>query len=232
MGFDHNEFALSKSETDFWGQVRRTVNGVPVDGEQIDLIVASIRGNINISDEDWVIDLACGNGALGSLFAGEAHQYFGVDLSPRLIEIAEKYFHARNKHFTLDDAESFLISFPDKNLITKLVCYGSFSYFSRGSAKSIIEILCRGYPNLSEVYIGNLPNRDLAHKFYPEMPAIEELDDHTSPIGIWRSKSEFKALLAATSWDIKFIEQPDSFYASAYRYDVLLSRAHLRTPRL
>lgn len=224
MGFDHNEFALSKSETDFWGQVRRTVNGVPVDSEQIDLIVASISSNISISDQDCVIDLACGNGALGSLFASEAHQYFGVDLSPRLIEIAEKYFRAPNKHFTLDDAESFLTNFPEKDLITKLVCYGSFSYFSRGSARSIIEILSRSYANLSEVYIGNLPNRDLAYKFYPEMPAKEQLDDHASPIGIWRSKSEFKTLLEATSWDIKFIEQPEIFYASAYRYDVFLSR--------
>lgn len=224
MGFDHNEFALSKSETDFWGQVRRTVNGVPVADEQIDLIVASIRGNINISAEDSVIDLACGNGALGSLFSDEAHQYYGVDLSSRLIEIAKKYFHAPHKHYTLDDAESFLTSFPDKDCITKLVCYGSFSYFSAGSAQNIIEMLSRDYPNLSQVYIGNLPNREFAHKFYPEVPGEAELGDHTSPIGIWRSKSEFKALLNATSWKIKFIEQPEPFYASAYRYDVLLSR--------
>lgn len=224
MEFDHNQFALTKSETDFWGQVRRTVNGIPVSDAQIELIVGLIRRHTCIASQDWVIDLACGNGALGELFAGNAQTYFGVDLSPRLIEVARKYFSASNKQYALDDAESFLKLFAQKEKITKLVCYGSFSYFSSSSAQSIIETLFSDYPNLTHAYIGNLPNRDLAHNFYPKMPAEGELDDHTSPIGIWRTKSQFEALLRPTSWCIKFIEQSEEFYASNYRYDVLLSR--------
>ena len=53
---------------DFFGQVKRTVNGKPVSKKDIKLIVDAIKTNLLIEDEDHLFDIGCGNGALASLF--------------------------------------------------------------------------------------------------------------------------------------------------------------------
>ena len=42
LEFNHDEHARSCKMDDFWGQIRRTVNGVPVDEVQIKLVVETI----------------------------------------------------------------------------------------------------------------------------------------------------------------------------------------------
>jgi cyclopropane fatty-acyl-phospholipid synthase-like methyltransferase len=92
--FDHDFHARTKEETDFWGQIRRTVNGKPVDENQIAMIISCIREKLVLRKGDVLLDLACGNGALSSRFFECLESYQGVDFSARLIEVANKYFAA------------------------------------------------------------------------------------------------------------------------------------------
>ena len=63
LEFNHDEHARSCKRDDFWGQIRRTVNGVPVDEEQIKLVVETIIKELKLNAKDTVLDLCCGNGA-------------------------------------------------------------------------------------------------------------------------------------------------------------------------
>lgn len=224
--FDHDKHARSKDERDFWGQIKRTVNGQPVSDDQISLIVDQIADKLLFRQDDIVLDLACGNGALSSRFFGEVQEYKGVDFSGRLIEIAEKYFSVPGKSsFVHSDAFEYLRAEPTPEIFTKVLCYGSFPYFSANNAEGILLELSDRFHNVERVFIGNLPDKRRAEHFYSERKIFSaELDDHESSIGIWRSKDEFTLLAHRAGWDVEFSLMPKEYYAAHYRYDALLTR--------
>jgi SAM-dependent methyltransferase len=224
--FDHDKYARSCAPDDFWRQIRRTVQGEPVSAEQITMIVDAIKFNLRISSDDVLLDLACGNGALAHLLFDSCAEYFGVDLSEYLISIAHKNFELLPSHkFLVQGAAEYLRLESQPEKYSKALCYGSFSYFTDNDAADVIQLLFEKFINLKTVYIGNLPDKDRAKEFYKGKDInLEELLDHSSQIGIWRTKNDFLKLASNAGWNITFPSIHHNFYASHYRYDVLLRR--------
>ena len=223
---DHDEYARSRPADDFWGQIKRTVNGKPVTEEQIQLIVTTIKNNLGLQEGDVLLDLACGNGALSTRLFDRCQEFVGVDLSGYLISVARQHYEIAPRYTFLEQsADSYVQSDPRPERFSKVLCYGSFSYFSAAAARTVLELLCQRFSHVNKVYIGNLPDRDKLDLFYKEnRPSEAELSDHASRIGIWRSKREFEALANAAGWRTQFVAADPQFYAAHYRYDVLLSR--------
>ena len=90
--FDYDENARTRAADDFWGQVKRTVHGVPVSDEQIKMIVDTIRSALDLKPDDTLLDIACGNGALSHLLFDSCSGCLGVDLSEHLISVAKANF--------------------------------------------------------------------------------------------------------------------------------------------
>jgi cyclopropane fatty-acyl-phospholipid synthase-like methyltransferase len=224
--FDHDAYARTRSETDFWGQIRRTVNGKPVSDEQIELIIHLIKLGLGIRESDTLLDLACGNGALASRIFNDCKAYLGVDASEYLITVAQRHFASEPRvRFVLQDIDSYLDQAQDPHQFTIALCYGSFSYFSHTTAEHLLKSLEEKFINLRSVYIGNIPNKKKWKQFYTnQLPPIEELDDHESQIGIWWSLDEFSQLVSSTEWVAEFVKLPKNLYSSHYRYDVVLTR--------
>jgi cyclopropane fatty-acyl-phospholipid synthase-like methyltransferase len=224
--FDHDAHARSKKETDFWGQIRRTINGKPVDEEQISMIASCIQDKLELSSTDSLLDLACGNGALSSRLFELLDSYQGVDFSPHLIGIANKYFSSVPKFvFVNKDASNFVDVEDNPQRFTKVLCYGSFSYFRPEQAANVLKKIHAEFINVSRVFVGNLPDKNLAEKFYGlgKVNAAELLDNE-SPIGIWRNQAEFIALAEEHGWKVEISTMPSHYYAAHYRYDALLTR--------
>ncbi len=224
--FDHDAHARTRPPEDFWGQIRRTVNGQPVSQEQIDLILAAVRNALRLGADDTLLDLACGNGALSSALFDQCHAYLGVDFSEYLITVAKQYFEAPPHFlFLLQSAPEYAVNEPDPTQFTKVLCYGSFSYFPADSAVRLLRDLHERFTGVDTVFIGNLPDKDRATDFYKTaQPNAAELADHASQIGIWRTRDEFAELAATVGWRASFSVMPSAFYASYYRYDVTLQR--------
>lgn len=224
--FDHDAHARSKPDTDFWGQIRRTVNGQPVGEDQIDMIVQRIQEQLELAPGDTLLDLACGNGALASRFFGPLAGYLGVDFSPRLIEVAQKFFAQPPRvAFCTSGAAEHVQAEAEPERYTKVLCYGSFSYFSKADARTVLHALATRFTRVSHVFIGNLPDRERAHRFYtPDRLNPAELDDHESPIGIWRTPQAFIDLARAEGWKAEVSTMPSEYYAAHYRFDILLTR--------
>ena len=91
-----------------------------------------IKGNIS----GKVLDLGCGTGKFGEALIGENVELFGVDVSGKMIEIAQR--KGCYKELFLDDIESFL-SKNDVNLYDLIVSFDVFSYI--GDLENIIEKL-------------------------------------------------------------------------------------------
>jgi cyclopropane fatty-acyl-phospholipid synthase-like methyltransferase len=224
--FNHDQHARTKDETDFWGQIRRTVNGKPVDETQIAMIIDRIIEKLTLRKSDVLLDLACGNGALSNRFFNRINAYQGVDFSERLIEVANKYFASPPDYtFLCSGASEYVDSGTKKERFTKALCYGSFSYFHPEHAENVLRKLQKDFKNITHIFIGNLPDKKLAEEFYGKNKVNpQELPDNESPIGTWRSRDEFIEMAKRHGWKAEISVMPDRYYASYYRYDALLTR--------
>ncbi|HIE84728.1 MAG TPA: hypothetical protein EYQ00_13195, partial [Dehalococcoidia bacterium] len=61
-GYFFHDHPATCDPDDFWGQGKRTVNGKTVDQRQIDLIIEGIVEGTDLKEDDYVLDLCCGNG--------------------------------------------------------------------------------------------------------------------------------------------------------------------------
>jgi cyclopropane fatty-acyl-phospholipid synthase-like methyltransferase len=225
LEFDYDEYSRTRAPDDFWGQVRRTVNGRPVSDDQIKMIVDTIISSLNLKPDDTLLDIACGNGALSHLLFDSCPDYLGVDLSEYLISVAKANFEALPHYqFMQQGAAEYVRAELRAERFSKVLCYGSFSYFSEADAAEVLCTLFEKFGNVRSVFIGNLPDKDRAAEFYKKQPDVKELADCCSQIGIWRTRNEFSQLANEAGWQVKFLTMPDGFFSSYYRYDALLSR--------
>ena len=211
---------------DFWGQVRRTVNGVPVSQEQIDMIVNAVVSGLELGKEDILLDLCCGNGALSTLLFKYCNGGLGVDFSEYLISIANQYFSKLpDQTYILQDAVDFCEDPVSPEKFSKMVCYGSFPFIEHERAEKLLVSLKNNFPNLQRIFIGNCPDKYLLGHFYGDRPfTLHTETDPDSPIGIWRTPEEFISLANACGWQATIHRMPHQYYASHYRYDVILSK--------
>lgn len=211
---------------DFWGQVKRTVNGEPVSQEQIDMIIDAVVLGLELSEKDTLLDLCCGNGALSTLFFDRCQGGIGIDFSEYLVGIANDNF-AKNgsREFFLGDVVDVSSSVAEPERYTKAVCYGSFPYLEIDRAELLLTTLHERYPKLSHVFIGNCPDKSLAAEFFGDREySAELLLDPSSAIGVWRTVDEFVSLASACGWQVVIQKMPSDYYAAHYRYDVILKK--------
>lgn len=222
----YKEHPKTCAPDDFWGQVKRTVNGQPVSEEQIEMIVEAVCRGLSLESGDRLLDLCCGNGALTDRIFERCRGGLGVDFSEKLIETAHTYFEAPpERRYVLGDVVDYVRAEAEPERFTKILCYGSFAYLEADRAAELLRSCFEFYPDASTMFIGNCPDKAQISAFFTDntyMPGIE--DEPDSAIGIWRTKEEFGELAERAGWSATFVTMPPSFYASRYRYDVVLRR--------
>jgi SAM-dependent methyltransferase len=223
---NYDAHARSVAADAYWKQVRRTVNGEPIDEAQILLIANAITIGLSMTQSDVVLDLACGNGALSSYLFDKCAGLVGIDISPYLIEIAQRDFgRPPGYHFHAEDAVSYLARNHNPSIFTKALIYGAFQYFSREDAVAMLRALNKGFSGVAKVFIGNVPDRRRFDQFFRERaPTEAELNDHESQMGIWYRPDEIEAMAQVAGWHALCSCMPAGFAASNYRFDVTLER--------
>jgi cyclopropane fatty-acyl-phospholipid synthase-like methyltransferase len=223
---DHDEHARSVAADAYWNQVRRTVDGKPVNEAQITLIVNAVAAGLALRQDDVILDLACGNGALSSYFFDKCTGLVGVDMSPYMTEVAQKKFaRLPNYSFYRDDLISYVLHTRSTSTFTKALMYGAFQYISKKDAAVLLNALNERFSAVSRVFVGNLPDRRLADRFYRDRtPTEAELSDHEARIGVWYVPEEFETMARSAGWHTSFTQMPSEFYASTYRFDATLER--------
>lgn len=223
---NYDAHARSVAADAYWKQVRRTVNGEPVDEAQIVLIVNAITTGLSLSESDVILDLACGNGALSAYLFDKCAGLVGLDISPYLIGVAEDVFaRSPNYQFYVDDIVSYLMHERNTSIFTKALIYAGIQYFSKADAALILSALNERFAGLAKVFIGNIPNKRQAAEFYRDRsPTETELNDPEARIGVWYLPEEFAALAEATGWRASYSYMPADFYLSSHRFDVTLER--------
>ncbi|GAB1620164.1 hypothetical protein AAOGI_02140 [Agarivorans albus] len=223
----HKDYPKTCDRHDYWGQIKRTVNGKAVSEADIEMIVSAVYNGLKLQDKyDKLLDLGCGNAALASYFYPHLLQYIGVDFSDYLIEIAQENFkHDKVKAFTVNDILGYLNQDQAPKEVTKVLCYGVMSYLSKTDIKEALKLLYEKYENVERVYLGNIPQRDKAKEFFSQRNIKNfELDNCHSPIGVWWDARELSDLAKQIGWKTESKKMPNSFYATKYRFDLILTR--------
>ncbi|OIQ97449.1 hypothetical protein GALL_205810 [mine drainage metagenome] len=224
--FSYDAHARTCAEDDFLGQTRRTVQGLPVSDDQIQMITTAIKSGLKMRPDDVLLELACGNGALSHFIFDSCQEYLGVDVSEYLISIAKKNFEKPPHYkYLMQGGAEYMRQESQPERFSKALCYAGFQFFSADQAAEILLILFNKFKNVQTFFIGNLPDKERAGEFYKtRQPSIEELLDCSTAIGIWRTQDEFTRLAELAGWKVSFSIMPTEFHASHYRYDALLSR--------
>jgi cyclopropane fatty-acyl-phospholipid synthase-like methyltransferase len=207
-------------------QVWRSVNGKPIGDDQINLIVAAIDAGLNLQTDNCLLELACGNGALSQYFLNRCKSYVGVDISECLIHVArDRFGKMLSVRFEHNDVNNFIKMEDRPEFFTRVLCYAAFQYFPDSMVIELLETLKIRFVNVTRVFVGNLPDLDRAARFFRgDVPDLATLRSHETPIGIWRSQEDIRKLCAIAGWQSTFYRMPDEFYASAYRFDAVLTR--------
>lgn len=221
---DYKEYPKTLPPDDFWGQVRRTQYGKRVSEDQIQMIVTAIQQCLGLEPADHLLDLACGNGALSARLFDSCAELLGVDFSEYLVSVAKQNFERLPRYsFLVCDAASYVQQEPRPDRFTRVNCYGSFPFFKSEDARTVLSTLRQKFINIKKVFLGNLPDRERAHLFYPAgKDYSQELDDPAGQVGLWRSKEDMLCLARDTGWTAAFHHMPAAFPWGHYRYDVIL----------
>lgn len=222
----YNDDSKTCNPNDFWGQVKRSVNGVPVSQDQIDMIIPVVVAGLALNRQDYLLDLCCGNGALSTRFFEHCKGGLGVDFSEYLISIANGNFAASpDQTYIVQDVVEFCENPATPDVFSKAVCYGAFAYIEQNKSERLLRSLNNNFPNIERVFIGEYPDKEHLSDFYgnrPLAPGIE--NDPESPLGVWRTKEEFISLAERCGWQAEIRQMPEKYFAAYYRYDVVLSR--------
>jgi SAM-dependent methyltransferase len=220
---DYLERPKTLAPDDYWGQVRRTIQGKAVPEEQIAILRDTLRRTLQLAPHDVLLDLCCGNGALTAPFFDELAGYLGVDLSPILIGVAQKFFQRTGTHeYILSDVTDFLSEEKCPERFT-LCAYGSaFQYFSPDEARKALRLLRTRFANLRKVFLCEIPNAEKAASFFHNTCEYP-LHDHTSAIGIWYRAEELLAMAAECGWKALIQYFPDAYCQAHYRFNLVLT---------
>ena len=219
--FDYLERPKQFSENDFWRQVRRTINGEPVSEEQIAMIENQIIKLLQLSKNDNLLDIGCGNGALTTRLKKYVHASKGIDQSDYLIDIATKYFKNENEVYEKASLKDF-ISVENAFGFNKCLLYGVSSFLNDETLQNLIYWFFNQKGTNNCLFIGNIRDKSLSKHFYSDVVSEDELDDTGSSMGKWRSKAWFEEISHNASLKLTITKMPASFYAHKYYFDVVL----------
>ena len=206
-------------------QVGKTVHGVDVSPEQVQLIVKNIARVLDLNASDTLVDLCCGNGVLTTQLARMSGMVIGVDFSSGLLEAARSNSASANIEYSQMDVTDLSESIIDR--ASKYSMYGALQHLSSddfdgllsriGGRRGALKLLVGGVPDLSCLRCFYVSDEN--YRFY------QEREKSGNPhLGRWWTQDELAQAAARNGYIVTIIPQPPGLYTSHYRFDALFER--------
>lgn len=218
------------SEDDLFFQVARTVNKKPVEKEVLDIIIAQIIRELNLTANDLLVDFCCGNGLFTYELRGVVKDIIAVDFAQNIIDTANKYKAADNIAYRLGSAitymDTFVQDWPGKTP-EKYLMNDSLAYFTPADLEAMLTgiqkvspkfaFLLRGAPN--EDLKWNFYNTEERKRYYYENQAKGDLTN--GGLGAWWKPADIEAVCMRLGLNCTITNQV--LPVSDYRMDILIS---------
>jgi predicted TPR repeat methyltransferase len=222
---EHFNTNATQFASSLFKQVDMTVNGKEVGADQVDFRVKAMVENLNLTKDDILLDICCGNGLLTDKLSGIVNFVYAVDFSEGLIEIARKKNQHANCRYDVGDLTK--IDLQQYNSINKLSVYSGLQYISLGELDVFFKkIAACNKPLLA--YFSNVPDKEKLWNYYDTDAKKEfyfQREEEGKPhIGTWFNKNEIAHIAESSGLTCKFLEIDKAVNTSYYRFDILLSK--------
>jgi len=210
----------SGTEEELYFTVGKTVNGKPMGKDFLDDLAEDIIDVLDLSKNDILIELCCGNGLLTKELARATKHIHAFDFTEHLIGMAKEHKSAENISYSVNDAKGeFSRDLAGVDSV-KFLMNDALAYFSSKDLEHIITEI-KNISNNFMLYLAVVPNDELKYNFYDTPERLVELEmsgTFNNGIGKWWQEKEI--IKISEKLDLKYNIRNQKFFN--YRMDILL----------
>jgi cyclopropane fatty-acyl-phospholipid synthase-like methyltransferase len=219
---NHAKFSIDR---DPQSQVLRTLNKTPVEDKIFKEILQDIESKMEISPNDKVLELCCGNGLITTYLASRCNRIVGVDFIPNL---AEQIDIKKNTNISIIVEDITKVHFNSESF-DKVIIYAGLQYLDYKNVITLFESVFRWLENNGLFFIGDIPDQERIWDFYNsqdrEKVYFESVKNNKPIIGTWFNAKWLEKLgVYANFNNIKVCQQPSHFPYAHFRFDMVLKK--------
>lgn len=215
-------------------QVGHTEGGQAITPAQFSAMVGDLQALLELSPEDHLLDLCCGNGAVTSVLAPQVSATVGIDLVEGLVEVARRQEHV-GAHVRYQQCDLRRLSeHPalEEEPFNRVLLHAALQHFTPGDFKPLMrEILRRSTPDVV-IVIGFVPEAG-KQRFLLNTPRKRLYNWYLRArgrdmFGHWWSRVQLTQACADLGLACSFHPVHDSLRASSHRFDMRITAAPAR----
>lgn len=151
---------------DFLTQVGHTEGGQPISPAQFQIMVGQICSLLAPGPHDRLLDLACGNGLVTAELSRNVQTTIGVDLSGRLVELAQRYQSGPNlRYFHHDVRQLDTLAGLQGESFSKIVMHAALQHFHPSDLEPLLRAMLSVATEDVVIVLGFVP-RDGRQRFF------------------------------------------------------------------
>lgn len=178
-----------------------------------------------LSPQDHVLDVCCGNGLVTALVAEHCAEITGVDISSKQIEQAQTTYP--HLHFLQCSADRIRTVLPEKKF-DKIYLQFSFQYLTKkGEGERAIAEMLQVLKPGGMIFIGDIPDYDRLWTFYntfwKRFYLLTDTLRGRSKLGKFWHKKDMDAICQQLHCKGNSLAQPSHLPYAHYRFDYLIT---------
>lgn len=221
----HFDLKASENSKEPRRAVGRTKNGIALEDGTWNETLAYIVQSLQLSEDETVLELCCGNGEVIGKLASWCASAYGIDISQQMIVELKKLY---GKTVTCEVCD--VLSYNrEKESLDVIIIYFSIQHFTEAEAVQLIQSSYNWLRKGGRLFIGDIPDADKLWG-YLQTPAhkrdyFRRLLSSEPMVGTWFHRGMFLALEAVLDdSDVAVINQPEWQINSSERFDVLIKK--------
>ncbi|MBI3450381.1 MAG: class I SAM-dependent methyltransferase [Acidobacteria bacterium] len=223
------EFPARFPRHDHLRQVGKTVAGEPISPRQFETILNVIDNALQLTSDDALLDLCCGNGVLTSRLAARCREAVGIDSSVALLRVAEEDHAQPNlRYHQLSALELPQLATSTGGPFTKVLIYEALQHFAPHDLAALLAGIARLVAPGARLFMGSVPDRARRSRFHdtPRRRLVATLRRIAGrdAIGTWWEREMVWAALESAGWSCAILDQPRALHTAHYRFDLLAVR--------
>ena len=223
-----NEYPATAGEQEFLRQVGHTVAGLPYSPQQFEAMVAGIRAALQLSPEDVVLDVCCGNGVITKELAKHCGRILGVDFSVPLIAAARKFHGGTNISFqTADALEIGSATLDDPGPFSRVLIYAALQHFAPEDLPVLLNGFLRHADDMPVILLGGVldAGRKQLYLDTPEKLAMYETyrKEGRDRLGTWWCKDHIRDVCNGLGLGCEIDDSSEGRPGGHYRFDARIT---------
>lgn len=223
-----NTDPLNYKDNEYMKQVGYTVNGQPISDLLFRQILSEISQHLQLSPDDVVLDLCCGNGLVTKEIAKISRSVVGVDYSTPLINIARKEHQPDNvRYLQMSVLDLTPEAIGHDEPFTKVYMYGALQHFRPDELLTILTTILELSRDEVIILFGSVPDKSRLWKFYNtaarRFDFIKRTLEGREAIGTWWDKRLIQRICDRMGRRCEFLQQHTMLHTSHYRFDVRIT---------